>query len=97
MGFEDPPVATPRSGPFRHAWGHLWGPPFSMLSQAHTGALRGIEAIPVVAEVNIASGLPTFTIVGLPQGAVREGRERVVAAVRNSRLHLRSIAEECSP
>jgi len=35
-------------------------------------------------EVNLASGLPSFMVVGLPQGAVREGRERVAAALRNT-------------
>jgi len=41
-------------------------------------------------EVNLASGLPSFTVVGLPQGSVREGRERVAAALRNSGLGLPS-------
>jgi hypothetical protein len=35
-------------------------------------------------ETDIANGLPSFTTVGLPQGAVKEGRERVGAAVANS-------------
>jgi magnesium chelatase family protein len=55
-----------------------------MLSRVHTAALQGIVAHPVQVEVSITSGLPTFTVVGLPQSAVREGRERVVAALKHS-------------
>lgn len=54
-----------------------------MLARILTAALRGVDALPVWTEVSITPGLPTFTVVGLPVGAVREGRERVVAALRN--------------
>ncbi len=43
----------------------------------------GIEGLLVEVEADIGVGLPTFTIVGLPDAAVRESRERVLAAVRN--------------
>lgn len=46
-------------------------------------ALQGIEAVPVAVEVDVSPGLPAFEIVGLPDAAVREARERVRAAVRN--------------
>jgi len=46
-------------------------------------ALQGIDAIPVAVEVDVSSGLPSFEIVGLPDAAVREARERVRAAIRN--------------
>lgn len=46
-------------------------------------ALEGIEAVPVQVEVDVSPGIPTFDIVGLPDAAVRESRERVRAAVRN--------------
>lgn len=46
-------------------------------------ALQGIDAIPVAVEVDVSPGLPGFEIVGLPDAAVREARERVRAAVRN--------------
>ena len=55
-----------------------------MFAQVQTGAVQGVDAFIVQAEVNISSGLPTFTVVGLAQGSVREGRERVAAALRNS-------------
>jgi len=44
----------------------------------------GLKAFPVHVEVSIASGLPCFSIVGLPDAAVREARERVVSAIRNT-------------
>lgn len=47
-------------------------------------ALEGIDAVPVVVEVDVSHGLPSFDIVGLPDAAVRESRERVRAAVQNS-------------
>ncbi len=55
-----------------------------MLARVRSGALRGIEAIVVDVEVDVASGLPHTTTVGLPDGAVREAADRVRAALRNS-------------
>jgi magnesium chelatase family protein len=56
-----------------------------MLAKILSGAVVGLEAIPVVVEVDIAAqGLPSFTIVGLPDQAVEESRERVRAAIKNS-------------
>jgi magnesium chelatase family protein len=54
-----------------------------MLAYVRTAAVHGVESYPIRVEVNLAAGLPAFTVVGLPQGAVREGRERVTAALRN--------------
>jgi magnesium chelatase family protein len=51
---------------------------------ARTFALAGIDAEPVHVEVDVAGGLPAFTVVGLPDTAVRESRERVRAALSNS-------------
>src|SRR5262249_29966756 len=48
------------------------------------GALRGIEAIVVDVEVDVSSGLPHTTTVGLPDGAVREASDRIRAALRNA-------------
>ena len=45
--------------------------------------MQGVESYPVSVEVNLSVGLPAFVVVGLPQGAVREGRERVTAALQN--------------
>ncbi len=49
-----------------------------------TGGLRGIDGFPVRVEVDLTRGLPAFHLVGLPNTAVRESRERVLAAIRNS-------------
>ena len=55
-----------------------------MLSTVLSGAVLGIDAYLVNVETDVASGLPSFAVVGLPQGAVKEGKERVVAALQNS-------------
>ncbi|MEI0612197.1 YifB family Mg chelatase-like AAA ATPase [Brachyspira pilosicoli] len=47
-------------------------------------ALYGIEGIPITIEVNISEGLPKFDVVGLPDQAVNEAKERVIAAINNS-------------
>ncbi len=64
-----------------------------------TGALRGIEGLPIDVEVDIGSGLPAFNIVGLPDAAVQEARERVRAAIRNSGFEfpLRRITVNLAP
>jgi magnesium chelatase family protein len=53
------------------------------LAKVHTRALSGIHALPVTVEVHISNGLPAFSIVGLPEAAVRESRDRVRAALIN--------------
>ena len=55
-----------------------------MLAKVISCALVGLEGALVEVEVDIASGLPSFTIVGLPDTAVQEAKERVRAAIRNS-------------
>lgn len=56
-----------------------------MLAKILSGAVVGLEAVPITVEVDIASqGLPSFTIVGLPDKAVEESKERVRSAIRNS-------------
>jgi magnesium chelatase family protein len=55
-----------------------------MLSRVHSLGLRGVDGFPVVVELDLAGGLPAFATVGLPDHAVKESRERVAAAVRNS-------------
>ena len=55
-----------------------------MLARVRSAAVLGIDAYLVDVETDIAQGLPSFATVGLPQGAVREGRERVTAALVNS-------------
>jgi magnesium chelatase family protein len=55
-----------------------------MLARAHTFTIEGLHTRHVTVEVDIRPGLPGFTIVGLADAAVRESRERVQAAIRNS-------------
>nr|WP_020678162.1 YifB family Mg chelatase-like AAA ATPase [Geopsychrobacter electrodiphilus] len=55
-----------------------------MLAKVTSGALIGIEAYPVEVEVDIAQGLPQFSTVGLPEGAVKESKDRVKSAIKNS-------------
>ena len=54
-----------------------------MLAHVATAALHGVRSFRVDVEVALTSGLPSFTVVGLAEGAVREGRERVTAALRS--------------
>jgi magnesium chelatase family protein len=49
-----------------------------------TAAVFGVEAYPVHVEVDVSFGLPRFTMVGLPDTSVRESRDRVRSAIRNS-------------
>lgn len=54
------------------------------LSILYSRAITGLTVIPIRVEVDLARGLPSFSIVGLPDAAVRESRERVRAAIVNS-------------
>jgi magnesium chelatase family protein len=55
-----------------------------VLAAVRSAAVIGIDAYDVLVEVDVALGLPGWTIVGLPAGAVKESRERVCAALANS-------------
>lgn len=55
-----------------------------MFSHALSAAVLGIDAYLVQVEAHLESGLPKFFTVGLPEGAVRESKERVNAAIKNS-------------
>ena len=55
-----------------------------MVSRMLSFGLVGIEAFPVTVEVDLAAGLPAFEIVGLPDAAVRESKERVRSALKNT-------------
>ena len=61
-----------------------------MLAKVFSSAVIGIDAYIVEVEVDIAQGLPAFSTVGLPEGAVRESKERVKAAIKNSGYHFPS-------
>ena len=70
-----------------------------MLSRIRSAAVLGIDAFPVEVEVDISNGLPSFSTVGLPNGAVKEGRERVSAALANAgfQFPLRRITVNLAP
>ena len=57
-----------------------------MLSRILSAATIGIDAKPIEIEVDIARGLPNVTIVGLPDTAIRESRDRVKSAIKNSQF-----------
>jgi magnesium chelatase family protein len=54
-----------------------------MLAKLRSMAVLGIDAFEIGIEADISEMLPSFTIVGLPDGAVRESRERVMSAIKN--------------
>ncbi len=56
----------------------------ALLAKVFSAAILGVEAYLVEVEVDISQGLPGFTIVGLPQGALKESKERLRAAIRNA-------------
>jgi len=55
------------------------------LAVLYSRALTGMEAPPVVVETHLSNGLPSFTIVGLPEAEVKESKDRVRSALLNSR------------
>jgi magnesium chelatase family protein len=55
-----------------------------VLAQVTSGTIVGVEAMLVRVEVDVGAGLPGMSVVGLPESAVREGRERVTAALANT-------------
>src|SRR5919198_187040 len=71
----------------------------AMLARALSCAVVGLDSALVEVEVDLSQGLPAFTIVGLPDTAVNEAKERVRAAIRNSGLHfpMRRITVNLAP
>ena len=55
-----------------------------MLAHVQSATVVGLDAVTVDVEVDVSPGIPTFAVVGLPDAAVREARERVRAAIRNA-------------
>ncbi|HEV2361618.1 MAG TPA: ATP-binding protein, partial [Acidimicrobiales bacterium] len=70
-----------------------------MLASIPSAALLGVEGRPVSVEVHVSNGLPCFTIVGLPDAACRESRDRVRAALLSSGLPwpLRRVTVNLAP
>lgn len=59
-----------------------------MLARVWSGALAGIDAVAVEVEVDMTLGLPYFNVVGLPDGAAKESKVRVISALKNSGFDL---------
>ncbi len=57
-----------------------------MLASLRSASVFGVDAYPVHVEVDVSFGFPSFSMVGLPDATVRESRDRVRAAIRNSGL-----------
>ena len=57
-----------------------------MLAKVLSGSISGIEAYLVEVEIDISQGLPSFSLVGLPDLSVKESRDRIRAAIKNSGL-----------
>ena len=55
-----------------------------MLSKILSGSVNGIEAYPVDVEVDVSNGMPAFSVVGLPDTSIRESRDRIRSAIKNS-------------
>jgi len=55
-----------------------------MLARLRTATVFGVEACPIDVEVDVSFGIPRFSMVGLPDAGVRESRDRVRSAIRNS-------------
>ena len=55
-----------------------------MIARVLSGGFLGVNAFPVEVEVDITRGLPQFSTVGLPESAVKESKDRVKSAIRNS-------------
>jgi magnesium chelatase family protein len=70
-----------------------------MLARLSSASLRGLDAEAVDVEVDLSKGLPCWTLVGLPEGSVREARDRVRSAVLNSGFEfpLRRITVNLAP
>jgi magnesium chelatase family protein len=55
-----------------------------MLTRLNAAALIGIDAMMVAVETNVTGGIPSFIVVGLPDNAIKESRERILTAIKNS-------------
>jgi magnesium chelatase family protein len=106
--YNPPSILPSRSGPWcEHGGDGITGRhysenrrPFSdMLASIASATLSGAVGTPVAVEVHVSNGLPGFTIVGLPDAAVRESRDRVRAALLSSGLSwpLRRVTINLAP
>lgn len=70
-----------------------------MIAIRRSATLHGFGAVPLVVECEAGPGMPAFAVVGLPDGAVRESRDRILSALRHSgyRLPPRRITANLAP
>ena len=70
-----------------------------MIARVATVAFQGIEVLPIEVQAQVASGIVAFTVVGLPDKAVGESRERVRAALNalQNGLYAKGVAEPAIP
>lgn len=57
------------------------------LAKVYSASVQGLDAIPIEVEVDISNGLPSLTIVGLPDKAIEESKERVRSSIKNSDIN----------
>ena len=77
---------TPRTPALRPPGGPFLATAGTVLAHVQSATLIGVDATEVQVEVDVSFGLPTFVVVGLPDSTVRESRDRVRSAIRNSGL-----------
>src|SRR6266536_4656685 len=99
MTLVDLSTEVPVRGPIACALVRPDDPAVGAVARAFGCALWGLEAALVTVEVDVANGLPHFAIVGLPDTAVQEARERVRAAIRNAGFEfpLRRVTVNLAP
>ncbi|HET7721837.1 MAG TPA: ATP-binding protein, partial [Acidimicrobiales bacterium] len=70
-----------------------------MIASVPSATLLGVEGTPVAVEVHVSNGLPSFNVVGLPDAACRESRDRVRAALLSSGMawHLKRVTVNLAP
>jgi magnesium chelatase family protein len=68
-----------------------------MLARVFSCAVIGLDGVVVDVEVDTSSGLPKILIVGLPDAAVQESRERVQSAIKNSNLYFPPSVKKVLP
>ena len=70
-----------------------------MLGRVLSGVVYGLEAFLVSVEVDVAPGLPNLSVVGLPDAAVKESKDRVRAAIKNAgfRFPVKKITVNLAP
>ena len=88
FSWQSRPPLGPRAGPCT---------PAGVLASLRTAAVFGLDVFAVHVEVDVSFGLPSFTMVGLPDPSVRESRDRVRSAIRNSRVRVPSAPRHGEP